>query len=169
MGKFIKGQSGNPAGRRPGSRNRITNEARQLIEESTSEILDAMVAAAKNGDTGAAKMLLDRVLPKRLRPEITLPQLNTISNVVAALNTLAEQSANGLLDAEEARALASIIESASRHIDQFEEKKRVFQVIVEEIVAASPEVASRITERLIAIDFDASRPASSLMFAGDAP
>lgn len=169
MGKFIKGQSGNPAGRPTGSRNRITNEARKLIEANTSEILEAMVIAAKKGDTGAAKLLLDRVLPKRLRPEFALPPLNTISNVIVALNTIAEHSANGLIDADEARALSSIIESAGKHIDQLEENNRVFQVIYDEIVAASPEVARRITERLATIDIDTSRPASSLMFAGDAP
>lgn len=55
------GQSGNPAGRKPG-----TGEVARLREGIASElpaIIAKLVTAAKNGDTQAARLLLERVLP----------------------------------------------------------------------------------------------------------
>lgn len=58
---FKKGQSGNPAGRKAG-----TSEAaklRQAIEADIPDIISAMVESAKQGEVGAAKLLLDRSIP----------------------------------------------------------------------------------------------------------
>ena len=64
--KFQKGQSGNPAGRKPGLSK--IGKIRQGLEAHLPEILEALTAQAKAGDPAAAKLLLDRVLPS-LRPE----------------------------------------------------------------------------------------------------
>ena len=62
-----KGKSGNPAGRpvgipQPGTR------LRNAILSDIPDIIAAMVAQAKSGDVGAAKLLFDRCLPV-LKPE----------------------------------------------------------------------------------------------------
>jgi hypothetical protein len=70
---FVKGQSGNPAGRPKGIINQL--KLRQSIAREIPEILAAMVKAAKGGDTTAARLLLDRVLPA-LKPTdqpVTMP------------------------------------------------------------------------------------------------
>ena len=64
--KFQKGQSGNPAGRKPGPSK--IGKIRQGLEAHLPEILEALIAGAKAGDPQAAKLLLDRVLPS-LKPE----------------------------------------------------------------------------------------------------
>lgn len=64
--KFQKGQSGNPAGRKPGLSK--IGKIRQGLEAHLPEILEALTAQAKAGDPQAAKLLLDRVLPS-LKPE----------------------------------------------------------------------------------------------------
>jgi hypothetical protein len=64
---FKKGQSGNPAGRKPGTT--AGSKIRQAIEESRDDIIKAVIDAAKGGDMSAAKMLLDRICPT-LRPVI---------------------------------------------------------------------------------------------------
>lgn len=63
--RFQKGQSGNPAGRKPGR----TTGAKLRIElaKELPDILASLVKSAKDGDVQAAKLLLDRVLPA-LRP-----------------------------------------------------------------------------------------------------
>jgi hypothetical protein len=68
MPKFQPGQSGNPAGRRPGT-GKIA-QLRKTIERDVPEILQAMTKAAKDGDTTAARLLLERTVPA-LRPADT--------------------------------------------------------------------------------------------------
>jgi hypothetical protein len=59
---FKKGQSGNPAGRKPGTLTK-QDKLRLQIAEGVPGILKAMQAKAEAGDTAAAKLLLERTLP----------------------------------------------------------------------------------------------------------
>ncbi len=56
-----KGTSGNPRGRRPGTGE--VAKLRAAIAEHVPTILERLVAAALQGDTGAARLLLERVCP----------------------------------------------------------------------------------------------------------
>lgn len=58
---FVKGQSGNPAGRPKNSG--VIAELRGSINKHVPEIIERLVAAAKAGDVFAAKLLLERVVP----------------------------------------------------------------------------------------------------------
>lgn len=69
MPKFVKGQSGNPKGRTPGS-GKIA-QLRESIAAAIPEIVASLVEAAKGGDTSAARLLLERTIPP-LRP-VDLP------------------------------------------------------------------------------------------------
>lgn len=59
--KFKPGQSGNPAGRKPGST--PATKLRKAIAGAMPEILAQLVEQAKAGDVAAAKVLIDRVCP----------------------------------------------------------------------------------------------------------
>lgn len=59
--KWQPGQSGNPAGR-PAGAGKI-GQLRKQIEDNVPEIITALVAKATAGDAGAARLLLERVLP----------------------------------------------------------------------------------------------------------
>ncbi len=65
MARFQKGLSGNPRGRPRGTSK--TEKLRHAIEAHVPEIIAAMVEKAREGDTAAAKLLIDRVVPT-LRP-----------------------------------------------------------------------------------------------------
>jgi hypothetical protein len=67
MPKYVKGVSGNPAGRKPGTRNRATVWIEQLMTGDIEAVVARVVKAAKAGDMVAAKLLLDRVAPVRKR------------------------------------------------------------------------------------------------------
>jgi len=60
-GRWRPGQSGNPAGRRPGSGS--VQQLRHGIEEFIPEIIKTLTEKAKSGDIGAARLLLERVIP----------------------------------------------------------------------------------------------------------
>lgn len=55
------GQSGNPKGRTPGSGE--VAKLRAAIAEHVPDIINTMVSKALEGDAGAARLLLERVIP----------------------------------------------------------------------------------------------------------
>lgn len=59
--KWQPGQSGNPAGRAPGSGE--VAKLRAAISQHVPEILEKLADQAKEGDAQAARLLLERVLP----------------------------------------------------------------------------------------------------------
>ena len=90
--RWEKGRSGNPAGRKPG-----TGEVARLraqIAQDVPEIIKSVTAAAKGGDIGAARLLLERVLPA-LKPAeetiaVPLPGETLTEQGRAALDAVAE-------------------------------------------------------------------------------
>ena len=71
--KWQSGQSGNPGGRKPGTGK--LDKLRAALAKELPEVLDALVAKAKEGDTGAIKLILERTLPA-LRPVDMATPLN---------------------------------------------------------------------------------------------
>ncbi len=74
-GRWKKGESGNPAGRKPGTGE--VAKIRAAIADRVPDILSAMLARALEGDTGAARLLLERTVApyKAVEPTqaLTLP------------------------------------------------------------------------------------------------
>ena len=74
-GSWKPGQSGNPAGRKPGTGE--VSKIRAAINDRVPELLAAMMAKALEGDVGAARLLLERaVAPLKAAEQaetITLP------------------------------------------------------------------------------------------------
>ena len=59
-GRWNKGSSGNPAGRKPGTG--AVAKLRTAIEKDVPEIIKSLTTAAKAGDVGAARLLLERTI-----------------------------------------------------------------------------------------------------------
>jgi uncharacterized protein DUF5681 len=62
---FKKGQSGNPEGRPPGSRNKATLLIEQLLDNDAKSIVEKAIELAKAGDGTALRLCLDRIVPAR--------------------------------------------------------------------------------------------------------
>lgn len=67
---FKAGQSGNPAGRPKGAKNKITlmkialeGELREHLRHSGAEIMEVAIKLAKQGDTSMIKLLIDKMVP----------------------------------------------------------------------------------------------------------
>jgi hypothetical protein len=104
---FRKGQSGNPAGRRPGTGQ--TARLREQIAKRIPKILDELVSKAEGGDVPAAKLLLERTLPP-LRPETRPPQGPAPTDPAGILRAVGE----GRLPLDQAETLMSLATAAAR-------------------------------------------------------
>ncbi len=124
---FKPGQSGNPAGKPPGTRNRVSRLLDQKAEEGAEAILAAVLGAAQTGDVRAAELVLSRCwpVPKGRRLTLSLPPVEGASDVVRALGALLREVAAGNVSAEEAQAVASLIESQRRALETVDLESRI--------------------------------------------
>src|SRR5690349_16621165 len=108
---FQPGQSGNPAGRPPGSRNKRTILAEKLFDDSTGQLTTAAITLATEGDPATLRACMDRIAPKlRHRPlDFALPDLVTLADAPVAFSAIAQGLAGGELDVEEASALVRTV------------------------------------------------------------
>ena len=72
MSKFVKGQSGNPAGRPPGSKS-FQAELRAALEEHGEEILEKLIERAKKGETTSGRFLSERLMPAMKSAPVQVP------------------------------------------------------------------------------------------------
>lgn len=151
MPKFVIGQSGNPAGRKAGTPNKMSRDARRILEANATAVLEATVQSALDGDNRAQQIILGLALPKRVRASIDLPDLDRPEAVSVSLAILVDRLAQGAIEPEEARTLAQVLEVAGRHFDAEARMAGFFDSVLEAIAAESPETARRITEKLSAL------------------
>ena len=76
-GRFIRGRSGNPAGRPPGLRNRATLAAEQMLDGEAERLTRLALDLAHDGDKTALRLCLDRIIaPRRERAvSFTMPPI----------------------------------------------------------------------------------------------
>src|SRR2546430_12330693 len=91
-GQFVKGRSGNPAGRVPGTRNHATVLAEQLFDGACGALANKAVAMALEGDAAALRLCIGRIIgPRRHRPtSFALPPLRTAADLVPAMTAATE-------------------------------------------------------------------------------
>jgi hypothetical protein len=109
---FQKGESGNPAGRPRGARNRTTVLMENLLAEDAEAIARKAIELAKAGETAALRMCLDRLVRARKDEPVVfdLPLLDTAADSVAAAARIVAAVADGDLTPSEAVDLAKVID-----------------------------------------------------------
>jgi hypothetical protein len=123
---FEKGESGNPAGRARGSRNKRTLLAEHLLDGDTEAIVRTMIERAKEGDMAAVRLCVDRICPRLTdRPAgFELPPLARAADAPAAMAAIAQALADGDLTAAEAADLGKFVASFVRaHVEADLEKR----------------------------------------------
>jgi hypothetical protein len=127
--KWKPGQSGNPKGKPKGVGS--VQKLREEIGEQIPAIINQLLAAAKNGDVQAARLLLERVLPP-LKPveqasPLTLPDGSLTEQgraVLAAVGAGELPPGQGaqLITAIGSLARVSVIEEIAARLAALEEK-----------------------------------------------
>src|SRR5215470_4174184 len=112
-GRFRPGCSGNPAGKRPGTRNRATLLAAALAEGEGEALARIVIDKALRGDAVAARFCVDRLSPRPRGRSISLDLPEGLSPggmVVAAFNAALRAMAAGEITPDEAVTVARFLE-----------------------------------------------------------
>jgi hypothetical protein len=89
---FIKGLSGNPAGRPKGIIDK-RSELRNLLEEHSQDILKKLVERAIVGEPGALKLCVERLLPRiktddRISFELPEGRIDDLDNMLEIIQVI---------------------------------------------------------------------------------
>ncbi len=122
------GTSGNPTGKRPGTRHRATQMIEKLLEDGASDIAQAVVAQAKAGDMTAAKIVMDRLFPSPKDRRISFPlppHLDSAEKVSEAGFAVLQAVAAGEITPSEGATVAGILEERRKALETQELEQRV--------------------------------------------
>lgn len=109
------GESGNPAGRPKGARNKLSLMRDALVTPAEArEVVAKLVESAKGGDTQAASILMDRLWP-RLKPQspavaFPLPDADLGSQAEAVVREMAD----GRMPVQDAAAILGSLSAVAR-------------------------------------------------------
>ena len=110
-GSFKPGQSGNPKGRPKGSRNKTTLAVEALIEGEAEEIMRKLIEKAKEGNSTALRLCLDRLVPPRRERSVAfdMDEIKTAADADKASSSVLAAVAEGTLTPDEATKVMALI------------------------------------------------------------
>lgn len=127
-GKFKRGYSGNPKGRRQGILDKRV-ELRRLLEPSKEKLVRKAISLALAGEVGALKLCLERLIPV-LKPTSDLIQIDLpAGSLTAQAKGIFESAISGKLSADDAAKLNELlmgqlkiaeVDSLQRRIEKIE-------------------------------------------------
>lgn len=125
--RFKPGQSGNPSGRRSGTRSKALLALDALAEGEANAIAQAMIDKAKEGDTTAGRMLLERIWPVRKGRGISfdLPEVTEADDLPSAIASVARQVAEGDITPDEGAIIVSLLDAHRRAIETSDHAARI--------------------------------------------
>lgn len=125
--KFKKGQSGNPKGKSKGTKNKATLAAEILLEGELEAICRKLIEQAQEGNIQAIKLVLDRILPPKRNPTISLelPKLKTSHDALEAITAITQAVGNGDVSPQEGETLSKIIDVYVKALEAHEFERRL--------------------------------------------
>ncbi len=126
-GTFARGHSGNPAGKRKGSRHRTTKAVEALLEGEAEQLTRVAVTRALAGDMMALRLCMDRIAPPLKDRPVTLqlPPVRDARDHAPAIAAALEAMAGGELTPSEAQAFVGLIEQHRKSIELGELESRI--------------------------------------------
>jgi hypothetical protein len=125
--RFQPGQSGNPAGRPRGARNKAAFVVHGVVEEHVEAITRAQCRKALEGSERAQRFLIRYAAAPARQGTVTLdlPETVTLEGLLAAHESLTRAFAAGELTPEEARAGVELLEAHRRALELGELARRL--------------------------------------------
>jgi hypothetical protein len=124
---FQKGQSGNPAGRPAGARNRKSLAAAALLDGEAEALTRKAVEMALAGDPTALRLCLERILPpcRERMVKLALPAIESPADIAPAMRAVAAALADGAISPGESEAIARMVDTFMRAIDTSDFERRL--------------------------------------------
>ena len=123
---FKPGQSGNPAGKPTGTKNRATVMAQALFDGEAETLTRKIIELAMGGDMQALRVCVDRLCPpmkaQAAPVQVDIPETDSISDIA---NAFIKAAANGQLPPDVAAQLVSAVGTLARVVEVDELKKRM--------------------------------------------
>ena len=122
-----KGQSGNPAGKKPGTRHKATILAERLLDGQAEELIQQCVQKALDGDSTAMRLCIERLVPPRKdRPvSLDLPQMECVEDTIKEMAVISSGVADGELTPSEGQVLSGMVENYRKAIETTELEERI--------------------------------------------
>jgi hypothetical protein len=126
-GRFRKGQSGNPAGKLPGTRHKLTMAAEALLDGEAEALTRKAIALALKGDTTALRLCLERIVPPRKSRKVAfdLPKIEKTEDLLPAFAAVISAMASGELAPDEAAAIVGVLEAKRKALETVDLERRV--------------------------------------------
>lgn len=123
---FQRGQSGNPAGKPKGAKDKRT-ELRELLKPHAGKPVKKVVDLALAGDVTALRICIDRLIPpvREDRLSISLPAVSDVAGCSSAQARIMEAVASGELLPSEGEALSGLVEHQRRGLESSDHEARM--------------------------------------------
>jgi hypothetical protein len=126
-GQFTKGTSGNPSGRPPGSRNRVTLLVEGLLGGEAEQLTRKAIELALEGDIQALRLCLNRITPpcKDRLVHFELPAALNPDEIALAMAAILRAISEGKITPQEGEVLSRIL-NVQAHLMNMEISRRTY-------------------------------------------
>ena len=124
-GRFLPGQSGNPTGKAPGTRNRATR-LRELVADGEERVIGrVLIDKAKAGDAVAARFVISHLmpLPRGRAVALDFPEGTWPGDVVAMFNATMLAMASGEITPDEALTITRTFDGRLKALKAYETER----------------------------------------------
>ena len=127
QGHFVKGQSGNPAGKPPGCRNHASRTAEALLDGEAEALTRKVMTLAFDGDPTTMRLCFDRIIaPRRARPvHLDLPPIADPADITAAMAAVTAAVVGGVITPAEGAEVAKVVDTYVRAIEASDFDRRL--------------------------------------------
>lgn len=125
--KFAPGQSGNPAGKPKGTRNKTTLAIEALLEGEAEALTRKAIDLALDGDGPALRMCLDRLAPPRKDSliSIRLPKVNGLKDALEASASVLDAVSEGDITPDEGARVLNLLSAHKALIETCDLEARI--------------------------------------------